>query len=90
MTVKNTITQKLNAAFHPQHLDVVDESHLHAGHAGHREGGETHFRLHIISDAFTGKNRIDRQRLVNDLLADDMGPNKIHALAMKVEAPGES
>ena len=55
MSMKNLITEKLSAAFAPQSLDVIDESHLHAGHAGHRPGGETHYRVHIVSEAFRGR-----------------------------------
>ena len=89
MTMQQTITEKLRAAFTPAHLDVIDESHLHEGHAGHRAGGETHFRVNIVADAFAGKSRIDRHRLVNAALADEMA-SSIHALAIKAQATGES
>ncbi|WP_425408959.1 BolA family protein [Hyphococcus sp.] len=89
MSVAETIRQKLNRALEPQLLDVVDESHLHAGHAGAREGGESHFRVHIVAAAFSGLNRVARQRLVNDILKQELaGP--IHALAMKTQTPEES
>ena len=82
MTVKDTITRKLNDAFAPVSLDVTDESHLHEGHMGHRPGGETHFRVYIVSTVFEGKSRIDRHRMINDLLAAELaGP--VHALALK-------
>ena len=89
MTVRNAITTKLNKAFSPAQLDVVDESHLHEGHAGHRAGGETHFRVHIVSEAFAGKSRVDRHRMVNMVLADDLA-GQVHALAIKAKAPDEA
>ncbi len=89
MTVKSTIEGKLAAAFSPDRLVVTDESHLHAGHAGARPEGETHFRIHIVSRAFAGKGRVQRHRLVNEALADELaGP--VHALAIRAEAPEES
>lgn len=88
MTVRDTITKKLTDAFHPESLDVVDESHLHEGHAGHRPGGETHFRVHIVSRAFEGKSRVERHRMINAILADDLA-GRVHALALKTLAPGE-
>jgi BolA protein len=88
MTVKDAITNRLNEAFSPESLDVTDESHLHEGHSGHRPGGETHFRVYIVSKAFEGKSRIERHRMINATLAAELaGP--VHALAMKVHAPGE-
>ena len=88
MNVKDNITKKLSEAFAPASLDVTDESHLHEGHAGHRPGGETHFRIHLVSQAFEGKSRIDRQRMINTLLAPELA-GSVHALAMKVLTPGE-
>jgi BolA family transcriptional regulator, general stress-responsive regulator len=88
-TVQHTITNKLREAFTPESLDVIDESHLHEGHAGHRPGGETHFRIYIVSEAFEGKSRIERHRLINATLAAELaGP--VHALAIKAQAPGEA
>ena len=86
---QQTITKKLQEAFEPESLDVVDESHLHAGHAGHRPGGETHFRVYIVSRAFEGKSRLDRHRMINQVLADDLAAG-VHALALKAQAPGEA
>ena len=86
--VRHAITNKLREAFTPESLDVIDESHLHEGHSGHRPGGETHFRVYIVSDAFEGKSRVERHRLINDALAAELaGP--VHALAIKAQAPGE-
>jgi BolA family transcriptional regulator, general stress-responsive regulator len=89
MTVKDIITEKLREAFAPVGLDVSDESHLHEGHMGHRPGGETHFRVNIVSDAFEGKSRIERHRMINTLLAAELaGP--VHALALKAMTPAEA
>ena len=68
MSTKDVIINKLREAFLPESLDVTDESHLHEGHAGHRPGGETHFRVYIVSPAFEGKSRIERHRMVNATL----------------------
>lgn len=88
MSVKDNISKKLSEAFAPESLDVADESYLHEGHAGHRPGGETHFRIHIVSQAFEGKSRVERHRMINALLATELaGP--IHALAIRAMAPGE-
>jgi BolA family transcriptional regulator, general stress-responsive regulator len=84
--VKQAITEKLRQTFTPESLDVVDESHLHEGHAGHRPGGETHFRIYIVSRAFEGKSRIERHRLINSTLAAELA-GSVHALAIKAEAP---
>ena len=88
MATRDLITNKLTKAFAPQSLDVVDESHMHAGHAGHRPGGETHFRVTIIADAFRGKSRIERHRMINALLAAEL-VGGVHALAIHASAPGE-
>ena len=88
MAVKDVITEKLKAAFAPQQLDVVDESHRHEGHAGHRPGGETHYRVTIVADAFRGKSRIARHRMVNEALAAEL-KGGVHALAIHASAPGE-
>jgi BolA protein len=88
MSIRQTITDKLREAFSPDSLQVQDESHLHEGHAGHRAGGETHFRIYIVSDAFKGKSRIERHRLINATLADELATS-VHALAILAQAPGE-
>jgi BolA protein len=88
MSVKDSITKKLSEAFTPESLDVTDESHLHEGHAGHRPGGETHFRIYIVSQAFEGKSRVERHRMINALLAAELA-GSVHALAMKTLTPGE-
>ena len=89
MVMKDTISNKLQEAFTPESLQVVDESHLHEGHSGHRPGGETHFRVYIVSDAFKGKSRVDRHRMINSALAAELA-GSVHALAIQAKAPGES
>ena len=88
MTAKDNITKKLCEAFLPENLDVTDESHLHEGHSGHSPGGETHFRVYIVSPAFEGKSRIERHRMINAVLASEL-KGSVHALAIKAHAPGE-
>lgn len=89
MSVASAIESKLTQAFQPERLVVEDQSHLHAGHAGARPGGESHFRVELVSARFAGLNRVARQRLVYDTLAAELaGP--IHALALKTLAPGEA
>ena len=88
MTTQNAITKKLREAFSPESLDVSDESHLHEGHAGHRPGGETHFRVYIVSVAFEGKSRIERHRMINATLSSELA-GSVHALAIHAKSPGE-
>ena len=89
MSTRDIIINKLREAFTPESLDVADESHLHEGHAGHRPGGETHFRIYIVSPVFKGKSRIERHRLINAALSGELA-GSVHALAIKAEAPGEA
>lgn len=88
MGVAQTIETKLRAALSPSALTVIDESHLHQGHAGHRPGGESHFRVQVESAAFAGQNRVARQRMIYRILAEEMA-GTIHALALDARAPGE-
>jgi len=88
MRTADLITNKLTEAFAPQSLKVEDESHQHAGHAGHREGGQTHFRIYIVSQAFKGKTRLERHRMINGILSDELAGD-VHALAIHAAAPGE-
>ena len=88
MKTRDLITEKLTKAFAPQSLDVVDESHQHAGHAGHRPGGQTHFRVYIVSEAFRGKSRLERHRMINETLSGELAGG-VHALALHASAPGE-
>ena len=88
-TVVSRIEEKLQAAFSPTELEVIDESHLHAGHAGARPQGESHFRVRIVAEIFGGQSRVARQRLIYKTLADELATD-IHALALDVQAPGGS
>ncbi|MDW6026079.1 BolA family protein [Mesorhizobium sp. BAC0120] len=96
MSIKTTIEKKLADAFEPERLEVINESHLHAGHhhveSGHQmtfDGtGETHFRVRIVSPAFAGMSRVERHRAVNDLLTPELKAG-LHALAIEPAAPGE-
>ncbi|MGB8043115.1 MAG: BolA family protein [Pseudolabrys sp.] len=88
MRTADLITKKLTEAFMPVSLQVLDESHQHKGHAGHRPGGQTHFRVYIVSEAFKGKSRLERHRMINQLLSAEM-EGGIHALAIHAAAPGE-
>jgi BolA protein len=88
MQTSDIITKKLTEAFTPQSLKVLDESHQHEGHAGHRPGGRTHFRVYIVSEAFKGKTRLERHRMVNRTLAGELAGG-VHALAIHATAPGE-
>jgi BolA protein len=88
MRIADRIRTKLEAGLSPATLEIVDDSHKHAGHAGAREGGETHFTVTVVSDAFAGKSRVERQRMVYGLLADEIA-ERVHALALNTRAPGE-
>jgi BolA protein len=83
------ITDRLNDALDPSRLEVINESHLHAGHLGDDGTGESHFAVVVESAAFTGLNRVARQRLVNKALADLLA-TRIHALSIRAAAPGEA
>ena len=88
-TMADRIAGKLTAQLSPAHLKVIDESQQHHGHAGWREGGETHFRVEIVSPAFAGKSRLERHRLINAALAEELAGG-VHALAIAARAPGEA
>ena len=88
MRTVDLITQKLTEAFAPHSLKGVDESHQHEGHGGHRPGGQTHFRVYIVSDSFKGKTRLERHRLINGILSSELA-GSVHALAIHAAAPGE-
>ncbi|MCP2669508.1 BolA family transcriptional regulator [Maricaulaceae bacterium EIL42A08] len=78
----------LTEALSPSALKITDDSHQHAGHAGAPDGGESHFTVEITAEAFAGKNRVARHRLVNAALSELL-KTRIHALAIKAKAPGE-
>jgi BolA family transcriptional regulator, general stress-responsive regulator len=88
MRVCDTVTRKLTETFAPTSLKVIDESHHHEGHAGHQGGGETHFRIFIVADAFAGKSRLARHRMINETLAAEL-QSGVHALAIHAAAPDE-
>jgi len=88
MRTADLITRKLTEAFQPQSLNVLDESSKHEGHAGARPGGQTHYRVYIVSDAFKGKTWLERHRMINTALSDELAGG-VHALAIHAAAPGE-
>lgn len=79
--VTETIRTKLEAAFAPERLEVIDESEGHRGHGGWREGGETHFRVVMRADAFDGLSRVERSRAVHAVLGEELR-GRVHALAL--------
>lgn len=86
--VAESIRRKLQEAFDPERLEVLDQSHKHAGHAGSPDGGESHFDVIITAAAFNGRSRVLRQRDVYSVLKEELsGP--VHALSVKAVAPGE-
>lgn len=87
--VAEEMTAKLTAAFQPEALEVIDDSDKHAGHMGSKPGGETHFTVKITAAAFSGLSRVERQRRVNKVLEEELAPDRVHALALQVKAPGE-
>jgi len=88
MKVADTIEKKLTEALAPTHLELIDESALHAGHAGARPEGESHFRLLIVSESFKNCSRLERQRLVYKSMGELMTTD-IHALSIKALTPDE-
>ncbi len=87
MRVAEIIKNKLEK-LEPALLEIIDESHLHAGHAGARDGGESHFRVNIVSEVFNDLNRVARQRIIYEILSEELeGP--IHALALSTKTPAE-
>ena len=88
MRVSKQIEIVLKAEFSPLRLSVINESHLHAGHAGDDGSGESHFRVEIVSGAFTGKTRLERHRMVQEALKD-LQKSQIHALSIQAKTPDE-
>lgn len=89
MSAERRMREKLMIALNPTRLDVINESHKHAGHASSPGTGESHFKVVIVSPAFASKSRVERHRMVNAALADELsGP--IHALSISTYAPGET
>lgn len=89
MSVEQTMREKLMVALRPIRMDVVNESDLHAGHRNSPGTGESHFRVLVVSEVFSGKSRVERHRLVNALLAEEL-QGRVHALALATYAPGEA
>ncbi len=88
-SITETVAARLNAAFAPERLEVVNESHLHAGHQPGMDGsGESHLRIRIISARFEGMSRLARHRAISDLLKPELDAG-LHALAIEPAAPGE-
>jgi BolA protein len=85
MTRRDLIVDKLTKAFAPESVEVVDESDRHVGHAGHRPGGETHFQVYIVAEAFRGKSRLARHRMINETLVGEL-QGGVHALAIHAVA----
>ena len=88
MGIEEQITKKLRQAFAPVALEVVNDSHRHAGHAGSPQTGESHFIIKVVSESFAGKSRVERHRMVNEVLAEEL-KDRIHALAISALAPEE-
>ena len=88
MTMQQRIEARLVEALAPARLEVIDESALHNGHAGSRPGGETHYRVVVVSAAFAGRSRVQRHRLVYDALAKEIA-ERVHALSVDARAPDE-
>lgn len=88
MTLETRIREKLMVALEPTRLDVVNESHLHAGHLNSPNSGQSHFSVLVVAAAFAGKSRLQRHRIVNEALAAEL-QDGVHALAVKAYAPGE-
>jgi BolA protein len=88
MDVAEIIRSKLTEALSPLRLEIVDDSAKHQGHAGWRPGGETHFNVTVVSAAFDGKSRVERQRMVYGILAAEMA-DRVHALALTTRTPAE-
>ena len=89
MAIENEMREKLEKSLAPTSLEVINESHKHAGHAGSPGTGESHFQLNIVSEAFSGKTRLERHRLINEVLKEELA-GKIHALAINAKAPDET
>lgn len=88
MSIAEQIETSLRAALAPERLAVIDELAAHVGHSGHREGGESHFRVRIVSQVFEGLNRVERHRRVNEALKGAFAAG-VHALAIEAAAPAE-
>jgi BolA protein len=88
MTMQDTLQSKLAAQFSPESIEIMDESYKHRGHAGFKPEGETHFKIAMVSVRFEGKTRVERQRMVFDVLKEEM-QHRIHALSLHLQTPEE-
>lgn len=88
MRIAERIERKLREALDPHRLELADDSDKHEGHSGWQPGGETHFRLLIVSEAFSGRTRVERQRMVYDILREELR-ERVHALQLTTKAPHE-
>jgi BolA protein len=88
MSIETALREKLMVGLEPVRLDVINESEMHAGHRSSPGTGESHFRVLIVSDKFTGQSRVARHRMVNQLIAEELAGG-LHALALATYAPGE-
>lgn len=90
MSLQDTIETKLRSNFNIVEMNVINESHLHAGHQPSFDGsGETHFRIQLVAEEFEGQNRVNRHRAINELLKPELDAG-LHALALELNAPGET
>ena len=89
MNTADSIRQKLTEAFSPSRLDIIDDSASHQGHSGWRPGGETHFLVEIVAEAFAGKSRVERQRAVYAVLDAELSTT-VHALSVRTMTPNET
>lgn len=89
MRIEAAIREKLMIGLQPVKLDVVNESHLHAGHLSSPGTGQSHFRVFVVAEKFSGLNRLERHRLVNSLIAEEF-EHGLHALAISARAPDEA
>jgi BolA family transcriptional regulator, general stress-responsive regulator len=89
MTVRDTMERKLIEGLAPSHLEIIDDSHRHAGHGGHHSDGESHFTVQIVSAAFDGKGRVARQQMVYGILAGELR-ERVHALSLITLTPDEA
>jgi BolA protein len=88
MSIETTLREKLMVGLDPVRLDVINESEMHAGHRSSPGTGQSHFRVLVVSDKFTGQSRVARHRMVNQLIAEELA-GSVHALALSTYAPGE-
>lgn len=90
MTFSQSIKEKIEEALDPSLIEIINESHLHAGHQEQFDGsGETHLRIRVVSDAFEGRNRVARHRMINDLVREEIALG-LHAIAIEARAPSEA